>query len=129
MRYRTWYRVECGYSKLDTYTCIICHQVGYNQADLGVHGFACNYERSKVVECSHSISYGLDHWVTKSPNKIIPILNLLGIYNPDCWILIIISIVSVSMFLIIADKVAKHYIAEPSDFEYLAIIPFRLGKE
>ena len=123
------YRVECGYSKLDTYTCIICHQVGYNQADLGVSGFACNYERIKVVECSHSLNYGSYHWVTKAPNKIIPILNLLGIYNPDCWILIIISIVSVSAFLLIAAKVATHYVDGPSDFEYLAIIPFRLGKE
>ena len=130
MRYRTWYRVECGYSKLDTYTCIICPQVGYNQADLGVHGFSCTHERSTVVECSHGLGQSFPlHWVTKAPNKIIPILNLLGIYNPDCWILIIISIVSVSIFLLVANKVATHYIDEPSDSEYLAIIPFRLGKE
>ena len=104
-------------------------QVYNGGADLGVPGYTCNHDLSQVITCSQSLSYAPMRWLSAPPRSIIPILNLLGIYNPDCWILILISIVSVSIFLLIADKVAKHYVAEPSDFEDLAIIPFRLGKE
>ena len=66
------------------------------------------------------------HWVSKKPERIIPILNILGIFDHECKILVIISIFSLCVFLHVAAKVATLYGAHPSELEDIAMVPFRL---
>ena len=100
-------------------------QIYYNGADLGVPVFACNYDISQIIACSPPLRYGPMRWVSKRPNKYIPILNILGIFNPNCWIFVLISIFCLIVFLLVAAKVATLYGAQPSDWEDIALVPFR----
>ena len=101
-------------------------QVGENEADLGVPSLACTQARNKVAECSHPARFSPLHWVSKAPDRISPIFTLLGIYNPDCWILILISIGSVTTFLLIAAKVAPNYGGRTEKYDDVVLVPFRL---
>ena len=52
---------------------------------------------------------------------------MLGCYNPDCWIFVIVSIVIVCIYLLVAAKVAPLYGAS-LEYEDVALVPFRLVK-
>ena len=107
-------------------TLKVCPQVYGGGADLGVPVYTSSYDMGKVVGSSHPIRYSQMRWVSKKPERIIPILNILGIFNPDCWILVIISIFCLSVFLHVAAKVATLYGARPSELEDIAFVPIRL---
>ena len=107
---------------------LLCPQVAYNEADLGVTNFVCSYVRSTVVDCSHPTQHASMHWVSRYPRPLPPTItltSLLSIYNGDCWILIFICIFSVSVFLVLASKVGASYGVTVS-YEELVLIPFRL---
>ena len=103
---------------------IICPQVGYDEADLGVTSFACSQARSTVVDCSQPTRYGPYHWVSRAPRPVLPITGLLRIFDTDCWLLIIISMVAVNVFLVIAGKMGRYYNLGFT-FEEIVLFPFR----
>jgi hypothetical protein len=80
---------------------------------------------NKVIDCSPGTLYGPYHWVSRAPRPILPITNLLRIYNPDCWILIIISMVTVFVFLKVAARLGSYYGVGFPEQTYIVLFPFR----
>ena len=108
-----------------TNNCGLCSQVGYNEADLGVTSFGCSHGYSLVLECSHAIYYGTTHWISKFNPPLPSATNIVRIYSTDCWIVIFIAIVSVSVFLVVAAKVGRSYGFGPRNYVDVALVPFR----
>ena len=100
-------------------------QVGYNEADLGVTSFACSHAYNLVLDCSHAIYYGTTHWISKFNPPLPSATNTVSIYSTDCWIVIFIAIVSVSVFLVVAAKVGRSYGFGPRNYVDVALVPFR----
>jgi hypothetical protein len=113
----------CSY-RLQLRNYIISPQVGYNQAHLGVSGITCRQDRITVVDCSHAVGYSKRRWITRFPHKITPATNLVRICDNYCWFSTFISIVSVSIFFVVAAKVGEYYGVKTEDIE-LTLVPFR----
>ena len=107
-----------------TKNCIICPQVGYNEADLGVRGFGCDQARSTMVDCSHPLYFGYKHWISREPRPVLPVTNLFRIFDIYCWVSIFISMISVYVFFLIAAKVGTYY-GVGSASEDVVLFPFR----
>ena len=84
-------------------------KVGYREADIGVAYFACSHARSTMVDCSQALDYGHLHWITRAPREILPLWNLLGIFDKPSWVAIFITMVTMSVFLWFAAKVGASY--------------------
>ena len=99
-------------------------QVANNEADLGV-AYVHISGGSSMVEFAPAIDYDMVRWISRAPRRILPITNLLMIYDIPCCISICISMVSVSIFLIVAAKVGTHYGVGTHDYVNVALVPFR----
>ena len=84
-------------------------QVGYDEADLGVTQFTSSHARSTIVEYAHPVRYGPYRWITMAPQKVLPIWNMLGIFDYQSWFFIIISMVAIYGFLLVTTKVGACY--------------------
>ena len=104
---------------------IDCPQIERNYGDLGVPLYICNSDTSSRVDCSHAEFYGPMHFLSKAPTRVLPIFTLFGIFNLDCWVLVIISIISICIFLQVAAKLATNYGAGASGLEDIILVPFR----
>ena len=76
-----------------------------------------------MIDYSQPINYSPYHWVSRAPRPVLPITGLLRIFDTDSWLLIIISMVSVNVFLVIAAKVGKLY-GVGFDLEEIVLFPF-----
>ena len=99
-------------------------QVRNNEADFGVPYFGCSYARSTVVTCSMATSYHFYHWNSKAPGTLTPATNLIRIFTYDVWLLIFLSMVLFSVFLLIAAKIGSHYGVITQSYEDF-LVPFR----
>ena len=86
-----------------------CPQVGYDEADLGVTGFSCSHARSTMVKYTNSLQYGPYHWITRAPHELLPIWNMLGIFDYYSWFFIFISMVGMYGFLWVTAKLGACY--------------------
>jgi hypothetical protein len=78
-----------------------------------------------MMGCTHTTAgEGTIHWISRAPRPFYSITALLRIYDHHCWIFIIISIVSVSVFLLIAARVGSYY-GVTVTYEEIVLIPFR----
>ena len=102
-------------------------QVAYNKADLGVTSFGCSRGRNTIVDCSHSRYHGPYSWVTRAPKQLPPATALMRIYDLDCWILIFVSIASITIFLLISAAVGTYYGIIKQEYVDLTLVPFRQG--
>ena len=101
----------------------------FNDADIGVPNFGCSYGMSHnpMMGCTHpTTGAGSYRWISRAPRPFYSITALLRIYDTHCWILIIISVVSVSVFLLIAANVGSYY-GVTVTYQEIVLIPFRLG--
>ena len=96
----------------------------YNRADLGVTSFACAHNFLGVLECSQAIYYGHTYWATRAPRELPPATNILGIFTPTSWILILVSILFIIIFLRLSSKVG-HYYGLKVELCEIPLIPFQ----
>jgi hypothetical protein len=82
------------------------YRVGYNEADIAVGYFP--HELS-MVQYSHAISYGHYHWVSRAPRELLPIWNMLGIFDFHSWVFLIFTMFVVYGFLLVTAKVGACY--------------------
>ena len=75
-----------------------------DEVDVAAAGFAVMHSRSKVAEYTQGVTYFEMYWLTRFPKQLDPTWNLVGIFTPLVWMLIGLSILSVSLFLIIASR-------------------------
>jgi hypothetical protein len=99
-------------------------QVQNNEADFGVARFGCTHARSTVVTCSVPTTYGYDRWYSKAPGPLPPATNLIRIFTWDVWLLIFLSMVLFSIFLLIAAKIGTYYGIITESYEDF-LVPFR----
>ena len=99
-------------------------QVQNNEADFGVAYFGCSHARSTVVTCSVATSYYYDRWISKAPETLPPATNLIRIFTYDVWLLILLSMVLFSIFLLIAAKIGTYYGIITESYEDF-LVPFR----
>ena len=57
-----------------------------DEADMAVAGFACTYERSKVVLCPPAVQYSPYYFFTRYPLEKTKVWNLLNLLSPTSWI-------------------------------------------
>ena len=66
-------------------------------------------------------------WVSKPPQKLPPITNILRIFDVTSWVLILASIMSVSVVLLAVSKVGTLYGGKDQDYVDILLVSFRLG--
>ena len=96
---------------------------GLNKADLNLGTLVCTDVTS--FDCSHAIQHSHTYWITRAPRPLLPWNNLLRIFDISCWFMILISIVSVSLYLVVAAKLGTHYGVGTDDWVDVALVPFR----
>jgi hypothetical protein len=99
-------------------------QVQNNEADFGVVYFGCSHARSTVVTCSVATYTFSKRWISKAPGRLPPATNLIRIFTFDVWLLIFLSTVHFSIFLLIAAKVGAYYGLITESYEDF-LVPFR----
>ena len=97
-------------------------QIAYNRADLGVTSFACSPDYLGYLECSTAIYSQLTYWINRAPRELSPATNLLRIFTPLCWILILGCIASIIAFLILSSRFG-HYCGLKIEHCEIPLIP------
>ena len=64
-------------------------------------------------------------WVSKPPQKLPPITNILRIFDVTSWVLILASIMSVSVVLLAVSKVGTLYGGKDQDYVDILLVSFR----
>ena len=95
-----------------------------NEADFATNHFACTHSRSTVITCSVPTNFYYDHWYSKEPSMLPPTTNLLRLFTWDVWLLIFLSMVAFSIFLLIAAKIGTYYELYTQSYEDF-LVPFR----
>ena len=65
------------------------------------------------------------HWFSKYPSEVSPTWNLLKLFSLQAWILIFVSIVSVSIFLFISAKIGNSSFGLKTFTGEIVLSPFR----
>ena len=91
---------------------------------MGVSYFGCSYAKSTVVTCGVATDYYYDHWISKAPGTLPPATNLIRIFTFDVWLLIFLSMMLFSAFLVIAAKIGTYYGLNTESYEDF-LVPFR----
>ena len=99
-------------------------QVQNNEADFGVTSFGCSHARSTVVTCSVPTDYGYERWYSKAPDTLPPATNLIRIFTWDVWLLIFVSMLLFSIFLLLSTKIGTYYGIITESYEDF-LVPFR----
>ena len=86
-----------------------CPQVGYNKADIGLYKYQCRPGWSFFVKCSHHEAYGHYHWISRAPLQVLPIWNVLGIFDYHSWVFLIFFMFVVYGILLVMAKVGACY--------------------
>ena len=64
-------------------------------------------------------------WVSKPPQKLPPITNILRIFDVTSWVLILASMLSVSVVLLAVSKVGTLYGGKDQDYVDILLVSFR----
>ena len=64
-------------------------------------------------------------WVSKPPQKLPPITNILRIFDVTSWVLILASIMLVSVVLLAVSKVGTLYGGKDQDYVDILLVSFR----
>ena len=107
---------------LNTYSS--CPQVAYNEADLSVGDYQCIPARTAVVDCSQSTYFGHYHWISRAPRELLPIWNMLGIFDYHSWWLLIFTMFVIYGFLLVTAKVGACY-GLAYHYEEIPLFPVR----
>ena len=96
----------------------------HNEADLGLLNFQCYHKTSIVVSCSHHMVYAPHHWISRAPREVLPIWNMLGIFDFESWVLLIFFMFVVYGFLLVCAKVGACY-GLAFHYEEIPLFPVR----
>ena len=99
-------------------------QVARHEADISVDLFMMYYTQSPYVDFSHAVRHSPFCWVSRPPRQLPPTTNLLRIYSTECWILILLSMMSVGLFIVWASKLG-YTGGVPFVKQDIALLPFR----
>ena len=84
-----------------------------------------NAERAEFIDYTHQLGIDGMVWVSKPPQKLPPITNILRIFDVTSWVLILASMLSVSIVLLVVSKVGTLYGGKNQDYVDILLISFR----
>jgi hypothetical protein len=62
-----------------------------------------------MVQCSHPTLYGHNYWISRAPLELLPIWNMLGIFDFHSWVFLIFTMFTLYGFLWVTAKVGACY--------------------
>ena len=86
-----------------------------------------NAERALFIDYTHQLGIDGMVWVSKPPQKLPPITNILSIFDMTSWMLIFASMLTVSAALLAVSKVGTFYGGKSQDYVDVLLVSFRLG--
>ena len=92
---------------------------------MGPANYACYHGRGTVATCAPGSTYLPENWYSKYPAKVAPTWNLLRLFDPQTWMLILLSILSVTIFLFIVAKVGNTFFGTKTVPGEIILSPFR----
>ena len=97
-----------------------------DEADIITHGnYYCYYSRGKVAAYAPGLGYLPDYWFSRYPAKVAPTWNLVKLFDPPSWLLIVLSIISVTLFFFIAARIGTSHFGIRTFMEEIILSPFR----
>ena len=85
----------------NTFCCLCFHKVGHEDFDLGVNSISYKVERARFVDYTLPVGPDGAVFVSKPPQRLSAITNIIGIFDTVSWICILLSLVLVTMALFI----------------------------
>ena len=83
------------------------------------------YSRGKVASCAPGFGYISTYWWSRHPAKVPPTWNVVKLFDPISWLLIFLSILIVSIFLIFSARVGTSYFEIKTTHLEIVLSPFR----
>ena len=96
-----------------------------DEADMGVEGMLCTYERSRVVLCPHPVHYFPMYFFSRYPLETTKMWNLFKLLTPTCWLMVFLSILSIIMMLKFFTFVANSLKKSPTTLMDITLVPIR----
>ena len=78
-----------------------------------------------MATCAPGSTYLPENWYSKFPAKTAPTWNLLKLFDTTSWMLIFLSILSVTIFFHIAAKIGTKFFGVKTVGEEIILSPFR----
>ena len=100
-------------------------KVGNGTCDIGVTAMSYNSERAAFIDYTHQLGIDGMVWVSKPPQKLPPITNILRIFDMASWLLILASFISASCFLLLFSRTAISYGGKSQDSVSIILLSFR----
>ena len=88
--------------------------------------FACYKARGDMAICSPGSRYLPNYWFSKFPSRTASTWNLLKLFDPQTWMLVFASIVSVTIVLYISARIGTSYFGVKAVTEEIVLSPFRV---
>ena len=87
--------------------------------------YNCNHERTTVGICASGYTYLPYYWFSRYPAKVVPIWNIVKVFDPMSWILIFLSILFVSIIFFVSAKIGTSYFGIRTFTGEIVLSPFQ----
>ena len=102
------------------------YQIERDEADITTPGdYGCYTERAEIGICAPGTVYLPEYWYSRYPLKVAPTWNLLKLFDPPGWILLFLSILSVSIFFFFSARIGNSRFGIQTFNEEIILSPFR----
>ena len=84
-----------------------------------------NAERASFIDYTHQLGIDGMVWVSKPPQKLPPITNILRIFDVSSWMFILLAMISVGLALLLVSRVGTLYGGQRQDYIDIMLVSFR----
>ena len=84
-----------------------------------------NAERASFIDYTHQLGIDGMVWVSKPPQKLPPITNILRIFDLSSWMFILLSMITVGLALLLVSRVGTQYGGQRQDYIDIMLVSFR----
>ena len=84
----------------------------YGEADIGITNIDITHQRSTAVDYSSPAGTNEAIILSKRPQPTSPVLNIVNVFSPTCWLWILVTISVAMVVAVTLDSV--HHLLEPS---------------
>ena len=87
--------------------------------------YSCYPARGKVAACAQGAVYLPEYYFSKYPAEADPTWNIVRVFDPVSWILLFLSIFSVSIIFFVSARIGTRYFGIRTFTEEIILSPFR----
>ena len=84
-----------------------------------------NAERASFIDYTHQLGIDGMVWVSKPPQKLPPITNILRIFDVSSWMFILLAMIAVGLALLLVSRVGTLYGGQRQDYIDIMLVSFR----